>query len=99
VSRIDWTALSGSTFSLDCQIPPEWEVTDIRSDASSPQGDLVRGDVVTQPDGSRVLKLAFLESLSADRPKRVEISARRLPVRPDQQSAVPASVRLHAHDL
>jgi|GEM_PF-2793687 len=99
VSRIDWTALSGSTFSLDCQIPPEWEVTDIRSDASSPQGDLVRGDVVTQPDGSRVLKLAFLESLSADRPKRVEISARRLPVPPDQQTAVPAFVPLHAHDL
>jgi hypothetical protein len=90
LSQIEWTSRAGNAFTLQCRIPDDWEITDVRSDPMATQSDLSSWDVVSQADRSRWLVLNLLESLSPDRAKRVEISARRLPIPPDQTTSVPA---------
>lgn len=99
----DWTCYTqlqlsvaeGAAFSVDCRIPAGWDVIDVR-DPAAPK---LEWNITTTPEGQRLLSLQFLEALTADRPRSIEIDARRSAATGDQIFAVPAFEPLHVDDL
>ncbi|MDB5384544.1 MAG: hypothetical protein JWM11_190, partial [Planctomycetaceae bacterium] len=86
VTQLQLTAAEGSVFDLKCRIPVGWDVIDVR-DVNSPK---LEWSILTSNPGERLLALHFLEALSADKPRTVEIEARRGAGPADQMFAVPA---------
>ena len=99
VAQIDWSARSGNAFSVECRIPDNWEVTDVRADGMAPDSELTGWEIATQPDGHRMLLMYLMDSLSVERPKRVRVTAQRPAVPLNQPAAVPVFLPAETEDL
>lgn len=86
VTQLQLAAAEGAAFDLKCRIPAGWDVIDVR-DTNSPK---LEWSIQTPTTGERQLAFHFLEALSADKPRTIEIDARRGAGTADQSIAVPA---------
>jgi hypothetical protein len=86
VTQLQLTAAEGSAFELKCRIPTGWDVTDVR-DVNSPK---LEWSILSPPSGERLLALHLLEALAPDKPRTIEIDARRGAGPTDQMFAIPA---------
>jgi hypothetical protein len=86
LSQLQFTAAEGAAFDLQCRIPLGWDVIDVR-DINSPK---LEWSIIVPSPGERRLALHFLEALSADKPRTIEIDARRGVGSADEKFAVPA---------
>lgn len=94
-TQLQLTGAEGAAFSIDCRIPAGWEVTDVR-DPQAPQLDW---SVTTTPEGQRLLSLQFLEALTPEKMRTIEIDARRSATNGDQTFPIPAFEPLVVDDL
>ena len=74
---VHWTALSGSAFSLSCQVPGPWIVSDVQMDGETSADDLSEWSIANDGRGPRRLVLRFLEALSPKSPKKVRVFLKR----------------------
>ncbi|HVW01484.1 MAG TPA: hypothetical protein VHB77_14125, partial [Planctomycetaceae bacterium] len=95
-SQIDWSASGGSAFSRQCRIPADWQITEVQLDGAA---NLADWNVSTDSRGVRLLTLQFLDALSPEHPKRVEIQARRLPAGSDHPIPIPMFEPLDIDEL
>ena len=86
VTQLQLSATEGAAFDLRCRIPVGWDVIDVR-DINSPK---LEWSIVTPASGERLLELRFLEALAPDKPRTIEIEARRGSGYADQTFAIPA---------
>jgi hypothetical protein len=99
----EWTCLTqlqlmgaeGAKFAVECRIPTGWEVIDVRD----PQSAKLDWSINTSPDGHRLLSLQFLEALTPEKPRLIEIDARRGATSGDQMIPIPAFEPLAVDDL
>ena len=96
---IDWESKAGTAFSTRCQLPPEWEVTDVRMRSGMLESDLVDWTVSSDGQGPPTLQMKFKDALAAGTPKLVTITAKRLPVPPGEQVHVPAVVPVECDEF
>lgn len=94
-TQLQLTGAEGAAFSVECRIPAGWDVIDVRD----PNAPKLEWNITTTPEGQRLLSLQFLEALTPDRPRTIEIYARRSAAIGDQTFAVPAFEPLNIDDL
>lgn len=94
-TQLQLTGAEGAAFSVECRIPAGWDVIDVRD----PNAPKLEWNVTTTPEGQRLLTLQFLEALTPDKPRTIEIDARRAASTGDQTFAVPAFEPLNIDDL
>ncbi|MES2794166.1 MAG: hypothetical protein V4719_31420 [Planctomycetota bacterium] len=94
-TQLQLTGAEGSAFSVECRIPAGWDVIDVRD----PNAPKLEWNIAITPEGQRLLTLQFLEALTPDKPRTIEIDARRSAATGDQIFAVPAFEPLNVDDL
>lgn len=94
-TQLQLTGAEGAAFNVDCRIPAGWDVIDVRD----PQAPKLDWSIATSPDGERLLSLQFLEALTPERMRIIEIDARRSATNGDQTFPVPAFEPLAVDDL
>ncbi len=94
-TQLQLTGAEGAAFSVECRIPAGWDVIDVR-DPSAPK---LEWNITTTPEGQRLLALQFLEALTPERSRTIEIDARRSAATGDQTFDIPAFAPLNVDDL
>ncbi|HID24400.1 MAG TPA: hypothetical protein EYP14_18655, partial [Planctomycetaceae bacterium] len=92
-AEVEWTCKSGSIFSAACQLPPEWEITDVRMRESLLGNDLVNWSIQSAGEAP-VLRLQFRDALTPGTPKGVVILAKQLSAPPNVPVHLPAVIPL-----
>ena len=98
---VKWTARSGSTFSVKCQVPREWKITDVRSvlESDSVESDLAYWAEKRSGKGTHSLIVEFKDALMPGEPKNVLISAERPPPGTNRSVALPVLQPMDCRDV
>lgn len=94
-TQLQLTGAEGAAFSVACRIPAGWDVIDVRD----PQAPKLDWSVTTTPEGQRLLSLQFLEAVTPDKVRIIEIDARHSATSGDQTFPIPAFEPLAVDDL
>ncbi|NOX53123.1 MAG: hypothetical protein GXP27_01520, partial [Planctomycetes bacterium] len=92
-AEVEWTCKSGVVFSAECQLPPEWEITDVRMRQNLLGNDLVNWSIRAGGEAP-ILHLQFRDALSPGAAKGVVILAKRLSAAPNIPVHLPAVIPL-----
>ncbi len=92
-AQVRWRCRAGSTFRVACQLPPGWEVTQVRPSGGRSQNELTDWSV-QHKEGGLLLVLRFRNSLRPSRPQDVVVEARRLPATSGSAVHLPAPIPL-----
>ena len=76
-TEVQWTARSGSTFSVQCSIPADWHLLVVTAGNQADRSRVTNWEIVRRDPKRQVLSIEFLDALAPDSPKTVHILARR----------------------
>lgn len=99
ISRWEWTAAAGSTFTAACFVPETWEIVDVQLPSGERDRELSGWDIQEGTQGRRVLSMYFLNAIKPDHPQQVRIAARRLAPLPEERTVVPPLKPLEAREV
>ena len=88
-SEIEWSSQSGSEFSVRCDLPNNWDVTEILPIPREPRTELANWRIERSQQGRQSLSLEFREAITPAAPRTVRILARRLPVASRRTTPLP----------
>ncbi len=76
-SEVLWSSKSGAAFQLAVRVPAGWEVTDVSPVDESGVAGRMSWELIPDADGTSRIAIELLEALTPDRPRRVNVWARR----------------------
>ncbi|MAG94858.1 MAG: hypothetical protein CMJ48_14105 [Planctomycetaceae bacterium] len=88
-SEIEWSSQSGSEFSVRCDLPSNWDVTEILPIPREPGTELANWRIERPQQGRQSLSLEFREAITPAAPRTVRILAQRLPVASRRTTPLP----------
>ncbi|MEX2287109.1 MAG: hypothetical protein WD648_08475 [Planctomycetaceae bacterium] len=88
-SEIEWIAHAGSTYTVRCSLPPQWQITEVSSPAEDATSQINHWGVKRSNDGARVLSVEFVDALTLNVPKVLRVACERTPAGNEQLAALP----------
>ena len=100
-TQFEWSAASGSSFSVRCALPPNWTVVDVREPENEQAGSVISWELIqpATPKNPVILRVEFREALVPEHPRKVRVLCRAPAAGLRTSVAVPVFVPQGPQDL